>query len=187
MFECLVGYPPFCSDSTHETYQKIVDWPRNLAFPDDIHLSTESEDMIRRYVGTHLTVQPSHIYDRLLTHADRRLIVEQIKKHSFFYGVDWDTIRRIEAPFVPHLRSITDTSYFPTDEIEQVDEEQSALTSENSKDLAFLGCVFIYTWKTYRTQFEQQVYVQTILCVMIQNWSYIVGFWWHYIASFHNI
>ena len=55
--------------------------------------------------------------------------------------MDWDTIRHIEAPFVPHLRSITDTSYFPTDEIEQVDEEQSALTSETSKDLAFLGCV----------------------------------------------
>ena len=82
-----------------------------------------------------------HIYDRLLTHADRRLTVEQIKKHSFFYGVDWDTIRHMEAPFVPRLRSITDTSYFPTDEIEQVDEEQSALTSETSKDLAFLGCV----------------------------------------------
>lgn len=50
MFECLVGYPPFCSESTHETYQKIIQWQNHLAFPDDVHLSREAEDLIRRYV-----------------------------------------------------------------------------------------------------------------------------------------
>lgn len=50
MFECLVGYPPFCSEQTHETYQKIVQWPRFLGFPEDVHLSREAEDLIRRYV-----------------------------------------------------------------------------------------------------------------------------------------
>jgi protein-serine/threonine kinase len=50
MFECLVGYPPFCSESTNETYQKIVQWQYHLAFPDDVHLSREAEDLIRRYV-----------------------------------------------------------------------------------------------------------------------------------------
>lgn len=48
MFECLVGYPPFCSDSTHETYQKIMQWANYLLFPDDVHLSRESEDLVRR-------------------------------------------------------------------------------------------------------------------------------------------
>jgi protein-serine/threonine kinase len=47
-FECLVGYPPFCSESTHETYQKIMQWQHYLAFPDDVHLSQEAEDFIRR-------------------------------------------------------------------------------------------------------------------------------------------
>ncbi|KAG5641593.1 hypothetical protein DXG03_004676 [Asterophora parasitica] len=126
MFECLVGYPPFCSDSTHETYQKIMQWPHYLLFPDDVHLSRESEDLIRR----------------LITSADRRLTVEQIRKHPFFYGVDWETIRRIDAPFVPHLRSITDTSYFPTEEIDQADESRPADSNEVSKDLAFLGYTF---------------------------------------------
>jgi hypothetical protein len=50
MFECLVGYPPFCSESTHETYQKIIQWQYHLAFPDDVHLSREAEDLVRRYV-----------------------------------------------------------------------------------------------------------------------------------------
>ncbi|KZT24479.1 AGC/NDR protein kinase [Neolentinus lepideus HHB14362 ss-1] len=130
MFECLVGYPPFCSESTHETYQKIMHWQYHLVFPDDVHLSREAEDLIRR----------------LITSVDRRMNVEQIRAHPFFYGVDWQTIRHIDAPFVPHLRSITDTSYFPTDELDQVPEEpQGADTSGANKDLAFLG----YTFKRF--------------------------------------
>ncbi|KDQ64527.1 hypothetical protein JAAARDRAFT_117772 [Jaapia argillacea MUCL 33604] len=130
MFECLVGYPPFCSESTHETYQKIMNWQYHLVFPDDVHLSRESEDLIRR----------------LITSAERRLPVDQIKLHPFFFGVDWNTIRHIDAPFVPHLRSITDTSYFPTDELDQVPEEPAGADSTGSnKDLAFLG----YTFKRF--------------------------------------
>ncbi|KAJ8472381.1 hypothetical protein ONZ45_g16672 [Pleurotus djamor] len=129
MFECLVGYPPFCSESTHDTYQKIMHWQYYLVFPDDVHLSREAEDMIRR----------------LLTSADRRYNIDQIKKHPFFYGVEWDAIRAINAPFVPHLRSITDTSYFPTDEIEQVSEEAATQDSDASKDLAFLGLDVVHS------------------------------------------
>ena len=27
MFECLIGWPPFCAEEPHDTYRKIVDWP----------------------------------------------------------------------------------------------------------------------------------------------------------------
>ncbi|PPQ77748.1 hypothetical protein CVT25_011183 [Psilocybe cyanescens] len=129
MFECLVGYPPFCSENTHETYQKIMQWQQYLALPGDVHLSREAEDLIRR----------------LITWQDKRLTVEQIKKHHFFYGVDWDTIRHIDAPFVPHLRSITDTSYFPTDELDQVPENTTVDPDAASKDMAFLGYLHLQT------------------------------------------
>ncbi|KAI0053526.1 AGC/NDR protein kinase [Auriscalpium vulgare] len=130
MFECLVGYPPFCSETTHETYQKIIHWQYNLVIPDDVHLSREAEDIVRR----------------LITSADRRLKIDQIKSHPFFYGVDWAAIRQIDAPFVPRLRSITDTSYFPTDELEQGPEETGpGDLTDASKDLAFLG----YTFKRF--------------------------------------
>ncbi|KAF9646002.1 kinase-like protein [Thelephora ganbajun] len=130
MFECLVGYPPFCSETTHETYQKIINWSHYLVIPDDVHLSREAEDLIRR----------------LITSPDRRSSVEQIKKHPFFYGVDWVSIRNIEAPFIPRLRSITDTSYFPTDELDQVpDEPVGGDTTGAHKELAFLG----YTFKRF--------------------------------------
>jgi len=130
MFESLVGYPPFCSENTHDTYKKIIDWRNHLAFPDDVHLSQDAEDLVRR----------------LLTSQEYRLPVEHIKAHPFFSGVDWDTIRQIDAPFVPHLRSITDTSYFPTEELENVpDQPVGADTSGANKDLAFLG----YTFKRF--------------------------------------
>ncbi|CAJ0905746.1 9014_t:CDS:1, partial [Entrophospora sp. SA101] len=48
MFECLVGYPPFASEHPHETYRKIINWRDQLYFPDDVHLSHEAEDLIRR-------------------------------------------------------------------------------------------------------------------------------------------
>ena len=48
------------------------------------------------------------------------------------------------SAFVPRLRSITDTSYFPTDEIEQAPEDAPADSSEASKDLAFLGWVLLH-------------------------------------------
>jgi protein-serine/threonine kinase len=131
MFECLVGYPPFCSENAHDVYRKIIDWRNHLYFPDDVHLSREAEDVIRR----------------MLCEADRRLTVEQLKAHAFFYGVDWSTIRNIDAPFVPHLRSMTDTSYFPTDELEQVPDVPAGADQGSSatKDLAFLG----YTFRRY--------------------------------------
>jgi hypothetical protein len=64
MFECLVGesaqialrrvkltlegYPPFCSENAHDVYRKIIDWRNHLFFPDDVHLSREAEDLVRR-------------------------------------------------------------------------------------------------------------------------------------------
>ena len=51
-------------------------------------------------------------------------------------------IRNIEAPFIPRLRSITDTSYFPTEELDQVpDEPAGGDTTGAHKELAFLGYV----------------------------------------------
>ncbi|KAK8854506.1 hypothetical protein IAR55_003245 [Kwoniella newhampshirensis] len=131
MFECLVGYPPFCSENAHDVYRKIIDWRNHLFFPDDVHLSREAEDLVRR----------------MLCESEKRLNVEQLKAHPFFYGVDWSTIRDIDAPFVPHLRSITDTSYFPTDELDQVPEVPSGAdtSGDAKKDLAFLG----YTFRRY--------------------------------------
>ncbi|KAF8003439.1 hypothetical protein HF325_002684 [Metschnikowia pulcherrima] len=140
MFECLIGWPPFCSETPHETYKKIINWHESLVIPDDIHLSPEAEDLIRS----------------LLTSSDRRLGrnggANEIKQHPFFRGVDWETIRKVDAPFIPKLRSITDTRFFPTDELENVpdspamsraNQQQQQGSGENAKeDLPFIGYTY---------------------------------------------
>ncbi|ORZ31193.1 kinase-like domain-containing protein [Catenaria anguillulae PL171] len=148
MFECLVGYPPFCSDSPQETYRKVISWKSWLAIPDDVHLTWEAEDLIKR----------------LLCDAPNRLGrngAHEIKNHPFFKGVDWVNVRAGKPPFVPELKSITDTSYFPTDELTHVSTSVGGGTSEDAaaaangvggmsvaeasalyKDLAFVGFTF---------------------------------------------
>lgn len=79
-----------------------------------------------------------------MTWATHRLTCEQIKGHVFFGGADWDSLRYINPPFIPALQSITDTSYFPTDEIAAPDQlPQVSDTIGAEKDLAFLGYVAI--------------------------------------------
>lgn len=79
-----------------------------------------------------------------MTWAEYRINVNQIKSHPFFYGADWNTLRQIEPPFVPRLSSLTDTSYFPTDEFGDVPNQPGDVEGVSAeKDLAFLGFVLL--------------------------------------------
>lgn len=78
----------------------------------------------------------------MINWADQRATVDEIKRHPFFLGADFSTLRNIEPPFVPNLRSITDTSYFPTDDYGNLPEQLEQVESVGAEnDLAFLGCV----------------------------------------------
>ncbi len=62
MFECLIGWPPFCAEDAHDTYRKIVNWKQTLYFPEDNPLAESengrssswpiAEECIRGYVTT---------------------------------------------------------------------------------------------------------------------------------------
>lgn len=108
MYECMVGWPPFCAEEANETYRKIVDWATYLHFPPEAQLSRPSESFMRGLIS-----DPAN---RL-----GRLGADQIKSHPFFRGVDWSSLRKIRAPFEPNLTSAVDTQYFPIDEIPQQD------------------------------------------------------------------
>ncbi|KAI0398508.1 putative serine/threonine kinase [Xylariaceae sp. FL0594] len=147
MFECLVGWPPFCAEDSHDTYRKIVNWRQTLYFPDDITLGAEAEHLIRS----------------LICNTEARLGrggAHEIKHHAFFRGVEFDSLRRIRAPFEPRLTSAIDTTYFPTDEIDQTDNatvlRQQALASGKTVEeapemsLPFIG----YTFKRFDNNFR---------------------------------
>ena len=78
----------------------------------------------------------------------------EIKNHPFFYGVDWDKLRTIQAPFMPNLKSNVDVSYFPVNDIPQEDTtaqhraQVDALGDEHAAEMSlpFIG----YTFKRYQ-------------------------------------
>ncbi|KAK4064971.1 uncharacterized protein Triagg1_8787 [Trichoderma aggressivum f. europaeum] len=149
MFECLVGWPPFCAEDSHDTYRKIVNWRQTLYFPDDITLGAEAENLIRSMV--------CNTENRL-----GRGGAHELKSHAFFRGVDFDSLRRIRAPFEPRLTSNIDTTYFPTDEIDQTDNatllKAQAIQNRNGQapeespemSLPFIG----YTFKRFDNNFR---------------------------------
>ncbi|KIX94365.1 uncharacterized protein Z520_09751 [Fonsecaea multimorphosa CBS 102226] len=145
MFECLVGWPPFCAEDTHDTYRKIVNWRESLYFPDELVLGRDAEDMIRSFL--------CDANDRLGKEGGAHDGASSIKKHPFFRGVVWDQLRKIRAPFEPKLSSNIDVSYFPIDEIPQ--EDNSAMHRAHAKQIspeqdAEMSLPFIgYTYKAF--------------------------------------
>ncbi|KAL8817161.1 MAG: hypothetical protein Q9223_003961 [Gallowayella weberi] len=141
MFECLIGWPPFCAEDPHDTYRKIVNWRETLYFPEDIPLGITAKHLICSL----LCSAP----DRLGT-ASGNAGSTEIKAHDFFRGVDWNGLRRIRAPFEPRLQSNVDVSYFPLDEIDQTDHsaeyraQTQALGDEHVAEMSlpFIGYTF---------------------------------------------
>ncbi|RLN70135.1 hypothetical protein BBJ28_00021402, partial [Nothophytophthora sp. Chile5] len=90
LYECLVGYPPFYADEPVQTCRKIVNWKQSFGFPPEARarLSPQCMDFIRR----------------LICNAENRMgtgSVEEIKRHPWFNGVDWTTLRSVHAPYIP--------------------------------------------------------------------------------------
>jgi serine/threonine protein kinase len=102
VYEMLVGYPPFYGDDPLVTCRKILCFKETLQFPPEAPLSPHAESLIRS----------------LLCDREERLGKEgadQIKRHPFFDGIDWSSLREPgAAPFKPQVDSATDTSHFDT-------------------------------------------------------------------------
>lgn len=154
MFECLIGWPPFCAEDAHDTYRKIVNWRQTLYFPDDNPLlDTEQGRSAWPIAEECIRSMLCDVQDRLGSQGGPGGSIE-IKAHPFFHGVDWNGLRSIRAPFEPRLSSDTDVSYFPISEINQDDDAPAGRAvgappeDEQSADMAlpFIG----YTFKRFK-------------------------------------
>lgn len=96
MYECLVGYPPFYSDSAMQTCRKIVHYQRTLRIPPESGLSRDAKNLLFR----------------LICAPKRRLGYESITGHPFFANVPWSSLRSMPPPFIPELADELDTSHF---------------------------------------------------------------------------
>ncbi|XP_021842212.2 probable serine/threonine protein kinase IRE isoform X1 [Spinacia oleracea] len=99
LFELLVGIPPFNAESPQKIFDNImnhdVPWPK---IPEE--MSHEAYDLINKL----LIENP---VQRLGATGTR-----EVKSHPFFKDVNWDTLARQKAMFVPSTESAFDTGYF---------------------------------------------------------------------------
>lgn len=102
LYEFLIGCVPFFGETPEELFAHTVnddiDWPDE----DDWPVQPESKDII-----TVLLHQSPR--ERLGTGG-----AHEVKDHPYFFGVNWNTLLRRKAEFVPQLTNDEDTSYFDT-------------------------------------------------------------------------
>lgn len=99
LFELIVGIPPFNAEHPQTIFDNILNckipWP---AIPEE--MSFEAQDLI----------------DKLLTEDPNQRLgakgASEVKQHVFFKDINWDTLARQKAAFVPSSDSALDTSYF---------------------------------------------------------------------------
>merc|ERR1712059_71879 len=132
MYEMLVGYPPFCSETPRETYHKIIDWRTSLTFPPEVPIATAASATIRRFCD-----QPGLRVGGLV----------DIQQIDFFSSVDWDHVRERPAAISIGVKSIDDTSNF--DDFPDVD-LKIPVTSNTETGQPYKDWVFInYTFKRF--------------------------------------
>ncbi|ORY44050.1 kinase-like protein [Rhizoclosmatium globosum] len=105
LFECLCGFPPFTAANTDGIWVNVYHWERVLERPvytgedEEFNLSDCAWDLVTK----------------LITHPQNRIAgLSRLQAHPFFQDYPFHQLRSpsVVPPFVPHLSSAIDTSYF---------------------------------------------------------------------------
>ncbi|XP_051744428.1 microtubule-associated serine/threonine-protein kinase 1 isoform X3 [Ctenopharyngodon idella] len=101
LYEFLVGCVPFFGDTPEELFGQVISddivWPE-----EDDALPADAQHLISSLLQTSPLL-------RLGTGG-----AFEVKQHPFFCDLDWSSLLRQKAEFIPHLESEEDTSYFDT-------------------------------------------------------------------------
>ncbi|XP_047442439.1 microtubule-associated serine/threonine-protein kinase 2 isoform X4 [Mugil cephalus] len=119
LYEFLVGCAPFFGDTPEELFGQVISdeiiWPE-----EDEALPQEAQDLITKLLR-------QNPLERLGTGS-----AFEVKQHPFFTELDWNSLLRQKAEFIPQLESEDDTSYFDTrsDRYHHVDSEDEDDTND---------------------------------------------------------
>ncbi|XP_062941947.1 microtubule-associated serine/threonine-protein kinase 4-like isoform X2 [Cynocephalus volans] len=101
LYEFLVGCVPFFGDTPEELFGQVIsdeiNWPEKDEAP-----PPDAQDLIS------LLLRQNPL-ERLGTGG-----AYEVKQHRFFRSLDWNSLLRQKAEFIPQLESEDDTSYFDT-------------------------------------------------------------------------
>lgn len=142
-YELITEETPFHHDNAFETYNKVLNHckpdsngrERRLSFPMGIIISEDFKDLI----------------DKLVTKPMKRLTYQQIIKHKYFNGVNWESLRRQVPPIIPSVSGDDDTSNF--EEIDKNKKRNTYNTKSNlignskefsGENLPFLGYSYVH-------------------------------------------
>lgn len=101
LFESLVGYTPFCGGNTNETYENLRNWKTVLKRP------------VKSNGQYAISDRTWELITRLIADPTKRLkSFEHVKRMRYFSEIDFDTLRKLQPPFVPQLDDETDVGYF---------------------------------------------------------------------------
>ena len=99
LYEFLYGIPPFHADAPERVFDNIVS--RRIDWHDDeMEVSAEARQLM----------------DRLMCYDPAKRLgangADEVKRHPFFAGIDWETITTAEASFIPTVTDPESTDYF---------------------------------------------------------------------------
>ncbi|XP_015193330.2 microtubule-associated serine/threonine-protein kinase 3 isoform X5 [Lepisosteus oculatus] len=101
LYEFLVGCVPFFGDTPEELFGQVIsdeiNWPDGEEAP-----PPDAQELIT------LLLRQNPL-ERMGTGG-----AYEVKQHQFFYNLDWNSLLRQKAEFIPQLESEDDTSYFDT-------------------------------------------------------------------------
>ncbi|XP_058862552.1 microtubule-associated serine/threonine-protein kinase 3-like isoform X2 [Acipenser ruthenus] len=101
LYEFLVGCVPFFGDTPEELFGQVIsdeiNWPEGDDAP-----PPDSQELIT------LLLRQNPL-ERMGTGG-----AYEVKQHPFFHNLDWNSLLRQKAEFIPQLESEDDTSYFDT-------------------------------------------------------------------------
>ncbi|KAL4634984.1 microtubule-associated serine/threonine-protein kinase 2-like isoform X4 [Arapaima gigas] len=119
LYEFLVGCAPFFGDTPEELFGQVISdeiiWPE-----EEEALPPDAQDLISKLLR-------QNPLERLGTGS-----AFEVKQHRFFTDLDWNSLLRQKAEFIPQLESEDDTSYFDTrsDRYHHVDSEEEEDTND---------------------------------------------------------
>ncbi|KAK7757643.1 serine/threonine-protein kinase dbf2 [Diatrype stigma] len=139
LFEALTGFPPFAGSNADETWRNLKHWKEVLKRPvwedPNYFLSNRTWNFITTCINSR---------------SKRFSNINDIKQHQYFAEVDWATLRKTKAPFVPELDSETDAGYFDDFSSEadmakykEVHDKQQALEGMADRDDAMSKGLFV--------------------------------------------